>query len=89
MIELNDAEKAVVRKIFDTLYAMPRDKVCGFLRGEYDATNGSIDFILGIETMTNYLCSLAGDDDYCDQIDQKFRQNILDSQKNAEDDDDE
>lgn len=51
----------------------------GMLRGRYDATYGSVDFMNGIYTVMEYIAYYAKDEKYMDQ----FLDNMIESEKRA------
>ena len=76
MLNLNDNEKAVVKKVIETI--MQNE---GLFAGNYDAVNGNPDFMYGISSLLEYL-AYAVDETFGNKIDDAFLKNMLKSEKN-------
>ena len=48
---------------------------CGLFVGRFDAKNGNIDFMYGIETVMEYLASLISEE-YCNEYEKEFINNL-------------
>lgn len=77
MLNLNDNEKAVVKKVIETI--MQNE---GLFAGNYDAVNGNPDFMYGISSLLEYL-AYAVDENFGLEIDNAFLKNMLKSEKNC------
>ena len=75
MLNLNDNEKAVVKKVIETI--MQNE---GLFAGNYDAVNGNPDFMYGISSLLEYL-AYAVDETFGNKIDDAFLKNMLKSEK--------
>ena len=68
-MELTDNEREMLKKIVDKM------RECGLFAGKFDAKNGNIDFMYGIETVIEYLASLISEE-YCDEYEKEFINNF-------------
>jgi hypothetical protein len=75
MLNLNDNEKAVVKKVVETI--MQNE---GLFAGNYDAVNGSPEFMFGISSLLEYL-AYAVDENFGIEIDDAFIKNMLKSEE--------
>ena len=77
MLNLNDNEKAVLKKVIETIIQNE-----GLFAGNYDAVNGSPEFMFGISSLLEYL-AYAVDENFGIKIDDTFIKNMLKSEKNC------
>ena len=75
MLNLNDNEKAVVKKVVEHL--MESNNI---YNGIYDADNGSEDFMLGICMLLDSIAYLVSGE-FSDEVDDKFVKNMIKSEK--------
>lgn len=68
-MELPDNEREVLKKIIENM------RKCGLFVGKFDAKNGNIGFMYGIETVMEYLTSLISEE-YCDEYQKEFINNF-------------
>ena len=68
-MELTDNEREVLKKIVENM------RECGLFAGKFDAKNGDINFMYGIETVMEYLTSLISEK-YCDEYQKEFINNF-------------
>ena len=68
-MELTDNEREVLKKIIEEM------QKCGLFAGKFDAKNGNVDFMYGIETVMEYLTSLISDE-YHDEYEKEFINNF-------------
>ena len=68
-MELTDNEREILKKIVENT------RECGLFAGKFDAKNGNIDFMYGIETVMAYLTSLISEE-YCDEYQKEFINNF-------------
>ena len=74
MVALNKKEKEVVKKIINGMTE------CGLFCGNYDAKNGSSEFMHGIETVMEYLAYLVSDE-YGAEFEDIFLENLIKSKE--------
>lgn len=75
MLNLNDKEKAVVKKVVEHLMASN-----DLYNGIYDADTGSEDFMLGICMLLGSIAYLVSGE-FSDEIDDRFVKNMIKSEK--------
>ena len=68
-MELTDNEREVLKKIVEDM------REYGLFAGKFDAKNGNINFMYGIETVMEYLTSLISEE-YCDEYQKEFINNF-------------
>ena len=68
-MELTDNEREVLKKIIEKM------RECGLFVGKFDAKNGDLHFMYGIETVMAYLTSLISEE-YCDEYQKEFMDNF-------------
>ena len=68
-MELTDNEREALKKIVENM------QECGLFVGRFDAKNGNVDFMYGIETVMEYLTSLISEE-YCDEYQKEFINNF-------------
>ena len=68
-MELTDNEHEVLKKIIEEM------REYGLFAGKFDAKNGNINFMYGIETVMEYLTSLISEE-YCDEYQKEFINNF-------------
>ena len=68
-MELTDNEREVLKKIVENM------RECDLFVGKFDAKNGSLHFMYGIETVMKYLTSLISEE-YCDEYEKEFINNF-------------
>ena len=68
-MELTDNEREVLKKIVENM------RECGLFVGRFDAKNGNINFMYGIETVMEYLANLISEE-YCDEYQKEFINNF-------------
>ena len=68
-MELTDNEREVLKKIVENM------RECGLFAGKFDAKNGNVNFMYGIETVMEYLTSLISEE-YCDEYQKEFMNNF-------------
>lgn len=68
-MELTDNERAILKKIVENM------RECGLFAGKFDAKNGNVNFMYGIETVMEYLASLISEE-YCDEYQKEFINNF-------------
>ena len=77
MLYLNDNEKAVVKKVIETI--MQSD---GLFAGNYDAANGNPEFMFGISALLEHL-AYAVDENFGNEVEDIFVKNMLKSEKKS------
>lgn len=68
-MKLTDNEREVLKKIVENM------RECGLFAGKFDAKNGNVDFMYGIETVMEYLTSLISEE-YHDEYEKEFLNNF-------------
>lgn len=68
-MELTNNEREVLKKIVENM------RECGLFVGRFDAKNGNVDFMYGIETVMEYLTSLISEE-YCDEYQKEYINNF-------------
>ena len=68
-MELTDNEREALKKIVENM------RECGLFVGRFDAKNGDLHFMYGIETVMEYLTSLISKE-YCDEYEKEFINNF-------------
>ena len=68
-MKLTDNEREVLKKIVENM------RECGLFVGRFDAKNGDLHFMYGIETVMEYLTSLISEE-YCDEYEKEFINNF-------------
>lgn len=68
-MKLTDNEREVLKKIVENM------RECGLFVGRFDAKNGNVNFMYGIETVMEYLASLISEE-YCDKYQKEFINNF-------------
>ena len=68
-MELTDNEREVLKKIIEEM------RKCGLFAGKFDAKNGNVNFMYGIETVMEYLTMLISDK-YHDEYEKEFINNF-------------
>ena len=68
-MELTDNEREALKKIVENM------QECGLFVGRFDAKNGNVDFMYGIETVMEYITSLISEE-YCDEYQKEFINNF-------------
>lgn len=68
-MELTDNERTILKKIVENM------RECGLFAGKFDAKNGNVNFMYGIETVMEYLTSLISKE-YCDEYEKEFINNF-------------
>lgn len=68
-MELTDNEREVLKKIIEEM------RKCGLFAGKFDAKNGNVNFMYGIETVMEYLTMLISDE-YHDEYEKEFINNF-------------
>ena len=68
-MELTNEEREVLKKIVENM------RECGLFVGRFDAKNGNLNFMYGIETVMEYLTSLISEE-YCDEYQKEFINNF-------------
>lgn len=68
-MELTDNEREILKKIVENM------RKCGLFAGKFDAKNGNVNFMYGIETVMEYLTLLISDE-YHDELEQEFLTNF-------------
>lgn len=68
-MELTDIEREVLKKIVDKM------RECALFAGQFDAKNGNVNFMYGIETVMEYLTMLIGEE-YHDEFEKEFMTNF-------------
>lgn len=68
-MELTDNEREMLKKIVDKM------RKCDLFAGKFDAKNGNVDFMYGIETVMEYLTRLISKE-YCDEYEKEFLNNF-------------
>ena len=76
MVVLSQEEKKVIKKVVDEMSEY------GLFCGQYDAKNGSIEFMHGVATVMEYLASLVSEN-YGAKFEDTFLKNIIKSEKNS------
>lgn len=79
MIILNESEKEVIRKVIEDM-----QQSCGIFRGSYDARNDDTAFMNGVATTMEVLAYYV-DEDYAEEQDIKFIENMILSEEKARD----
>ena len=75
MLNLNNNEKMIVKKIIETIM---EDN--GLFAGNYDAINGNLEFMYGISSLLEYL-AYSVDENFGNDVEDVFVKNILKSEK--------
>lgn len=57
-MELTDNEREILKKIVENM------RKCGLFAGKFDAKNGNVNFMYGIETVMEYLTGLISEEYY-------------------------
>ena len=68
-MELTNEERTILKKIVENM------RKCGLFAGKFDAKNGNVNFMYGIETVMEYLTSLISEE-YCDEYQKEFINNF-------------
>lgn len=68
-MELTDNEREILKKIVENM------RKCDLFAGKFDAKNGNVHFMYGIETVMEYLTLLISDE-YHDEVDKEFMENF-------------
>ena len=68
-MELTNEEREVLKKIVENM------REWGLFAGKFDAKNGNVNFMYGIETVMEYLTSLISEE-YCDEYQKEFINNF-------------
>lgn len=68
-IEGEDIEREILKKIVDKM------RECGLFVGRFDAKNGNVNFMYGIETVMEYLAMLISEE-YHDEFEKEFMTNF-------------
>lgn len=68
-MELTNEEREVLKKIVENM------RECGLFVGRFDAKNGNVNFMYGIETVMEYLTNLISKE-YCDGYEKEFLTNF-------------
>lgn len=71
-MELTDNEREALKKIVENM------RECGLFVGKFDAKNGNINFMYGIETVMEYLANLISEE-YHDEFEKEFITNLVKS----------
>lgn len=69
MMQLNDNERETLKKIIEEM------RKCGLFAGKFDAKNGKVNFMYGIETVMEYLTMLVSEE-YHDEFEKEFIDNF-------------
>ena len=69
--------KQAYQMVFDDLYN------CSMFQGKYDAINGNLHFMSGIETVMEVIANRAYDDDFAEKFSNEFSDNMLRSRENV------
>ena len=68
-MELTDNEHEVLKKIIENM------REYDLFAGKFDAKNGNVNFMYGIETVMEYLTLLISDE-YHDEVEKEFMENF-------------
>lgn len=68
-IESEDIEREMLKKIVENM------RKCDLFAGKFDAKNGNVNFMYGIETVMEYLTMLIGEE-YYDEFEKEFMTNF-------------
>lgn len=68
-MELTDNEHEVLKKIIEEM------RKCDLFAGKFDAKNGNVNFMYGIETVMEYLTGLISEE-YHDEFEKEFMINF-------------
>lgn len=68
-MELTDNEREILKKIIENM------RKCGLFAGKFDAKNGNVNFMYGIETVMEYLTGLISEE-YHDELEKEFMTNF-------------
>lgn len=68
-MELTDNEREILKKIVENM------RKCGLFAGKFDAKNGNVNFMYGIETVMEYLTGLISEE-YCNEYQKEFINNF-------------
>lgn len=71
-MKLNDNERETLKKIIEEM------RKCGLFAGKFDAKNGKVNFMYGIETVMEYLTLLVSEE-YHDDFEEEFDENLISS----------
>ena len=77
MKELNTNEKEMLKGIIEEM------RECNMFNGIYNAKNGSVQFMYGIETVMECLAYMVSDE-YGDSFSDTFINNLIDSEQKVE-----
>ena len=78
MLNLNENEKQTMRNIIETIMQNG-----GLFAGNYDAVNGSPEFMYGISSLLEYL-AYSVDADLGNEVEDIFAENMLKSEKSLD-----
>lgn len=68
-MKLTDNEREILKKIVENM------RKCGLFAGKFDAKNGNVHFMYGINTVMEYLTSLISEE-YQGEFDKEFMTNF-------------
>lgn len=68
-MELTDNEREILKKIVEEM------RKCDLFAGKFDAKNGNVNFMYGIETVMEYLTGLISEE-YHDELEKEFLTNF-------------
>ena len=77
MLNLNENEKQTMRNVIETIMQNG-----GLFAGNYDAVNGSSEFMYGISSLLEYL-GYAVDENFGNKVEDAFVKNMLKSEKKS------
>ena len=78
MLNLNENEKQIMRNVIETIMQNG-----GLFAGNYDAVNGSSEFMYGISSLLEYL-AYAVDENFGNKVEDAFVKNMLKSKKSLD-----